>query len=114
MQAGDGTCPLPQRSVESSGRPQDVFLQGLRAQWFRALLKEVVDVNLQKQNPPPPPPGRRGGGVQTQEIASEEVWEVGSERIWIVSKAHEWPKTVSLHPAWKEKMETPSVQTVLI
>lgn len=53
-------------------------------------------------------------GVQTQEIASEEVWEVGSERIWIVSKAHEWPKTVSLHPAWKEKMETPSVQTVLI
>lgn len=114
MQAGDGTCPLPQQSVESSGRPQDVFLQALRAQWFRALLKEVVDVNLQKQNPPPPPPGRRGVGVQTQEMASEEVWEVGSERIWIVSKAHEWPKTVSLHPAWKEKMETPSVQTVLI
>lgn len=68
-----------------------------------------------KAKSPTPTPWEEGGvGVQTQEMASEEVWEVGSGRIWIVSKAHEWPKTVSLHPAWKEKMETPSVQTVLI
>lgn len=68
MQASDGTCTLPQQSVKSLGRRQDVFLQALWAQWFRALLKEVMNA---KANSSPHHPGGRGGmGAQTQEMVS--------------------------------------------